>query len=160
MKLSPSITVGAAALAVALLAGVADSGAADPLVERLGEGKKKFEAICSRCHGIDKPLSRDMSPPQWDVLLLDMAEKGAQVSPDDKVAIIDYLGARAVFAVKCTVCHTKEKVFDRERTLAEWQATVRNMAEKKPEFFTGEEAEIITAYLTLILGAPPASQGR
>jgi mono/diheme cytochrome c family protein len=160
MKLSPSITVGAAVLAVALLAGVADSGTADTLVVRLGEGQKKFESICSRCHGIDKPLSMDMTPAQWDVLLLDMAEKGAQISPDDKVAIIDYLGARAVFAVRCTVCHTKEKVFEREKTLAEWQATVRNMVEKKPEFFSREEAEIITAYLSLILALPPASQGR
>jgi mono/diheme cytochrome c family protein len=160
MKFSLSITFGAAALAAVLLAGIAESRAADPRVERLEEGRKKFEATCSECHGLDRPLSRDMTPAEWDILLLDMAEKGARFGPDDKATILEYLGARAVFAVKCTVCHEKEKVFNREKTLAEWQATVGKMAEKKPEFFSREEAEIITAYLTLVLGSPPAHQGR
>ena len=143
------------AVTVTLLAGGLPARAEGPGVERLTEGKEKFEAVCSKCHKLDGPLSKDMSRAEWDTLLLVMAGKGAQFTPEEQGAIVDYLVARSVFASRCVVCHTKERMFDSQKALADWKATVEKMAAMKPELFSPGEVDFITDYLNLTLGAGP-----
>ena len=83
-----------------------------------------------------------------------------QISPEDTVLIVDYLSTKSLFAAKCTVCHTKEKVFDSQQTLSEWQATVKKMAEKQPDLFTPGDAKALSAYLVLVLGSPAGAGGK
>ena len=40
-----------------------------------------------------------------------------------------------------------------KRTRQAWEATVKRMAEKSPPAFSAEEISLITAYLTLVVGA-------
>jgi competence protein ComEA len=156
MKIASCFAVAAAA---ALLA-VADFAVAeDSLVNRLERGQKTFESACSSCHEIDKPLSKDMDRIQWEATLIQMTGRGAEISSEDKALIIDYLTARFTFSGKCTVCHTREQVYDREKTLAEWEKTVAGMAKKQPGLISEAEARVIIAYLTLVLGRAPSFSG-
>ena len=118
----------------------------------LSEGKALFEERCSRCHEIDRPLARDMERSEWENLLIEMASRGADMQDGEKELILDYLSARHVFTIKCTVCHTRERIFDRERAYKEWVSTVQAMAEKNPDLMTEQEAAAIVSYLTLMLG--------
>lgn len=127
--------------------------AEDPMVERMRRGRAALESACTECHSIEKPLEKEMDRAQWDSLLIKMTTKGAAVSMEDKGLIIDYLSARYAFSSRCTVCHTKEKVYDREQTLAQWEKTVREMAEKQPGLMSEEESRAIAAYLIATLGA-------
>jgi mono/diheme cytochrome c family protein len=143
------------AVTVTLLAGVMPARAEGPGVDRLAEGKEKFETVCSKCHKLDGPLSKDMSRAEWDKTLLEMAGKGAEFSSEEQGAMIDYLVARSVFASRCVVCHTKERIFDSQKALAEWKATIEKMAAMKPELFSPGEVDFIADYLNLTLGAGP-----
>lgn len=149
MKMIARTLLAAAALAAAASA---EGQTEEDLVGRLAEGKARLEKVCGRCHTVDTPLSRDMDRAGWDALMIDMAERGAQLGPGDKDVIINYLVARYVFSSKCTVCHAKERVYDRERAFAEWKSTVESMAARSPELMTPHEAALIVAYLTLVLG--------
>ena len=120
----------------------------------------KLESACTACHTLDRPLSKDMDRAQWDALLISMMNKGASLSDEDKHLIIDFLTARRIFNARCTVCHERQQVFDREKVLTEWQVTVRKMGEKQPDLLTEDEIEAISAYLTLVLGTPPSWMGK
>lgn len=146
----------AASLAVAAVPSAAETG--EQLLERLAEGRAKLEAVCGRCHSVDTPLAREMDRAGWDALLIDMAERGAKLGPGDKDAIIGFLVARYVFSKKCTVCHTRERIYDREQAFSEWKATVEEMAVRAPDLISPDEAEMIVAYLTLVLGPPRAGE--
>jgi mono/diheme cytochrome c family protein len=127
--------------------------AEDPMVERMRKGRAALESSCSKCHSIETPLAKDVSRAEWDALLIRMTAKGAVVSMEEKGLIIDYLAARHIFSSKCTVCHTKEKVYDREQTLAQWEKTVTDMAARQPGSVSAEEARAIIAYLAATLGS-------
>ena len=143
------------AVTAALLAGALPAGAEGPGVERLAEGKEKFEAVCSKGHKREGPLAKDRSRAEWDKTLLEMAGRGAEFSSEEQGAMIDYLVARSVFASRCVVCHTRERILDNEKALADWKGTVEKMAEMKPELFSAGEVDFIVDYLTLTLGAGP-----
>lgn len=149
MKMLIRIVVAAAGTALFTLAG---ARAEDPAVERMRMGRAALERSCVECHTIEKPLSKDLSRAEWDTLLIKMVSRGAALSMEEKGLIIDYLSARHIFSSKCTVCHTKEKVYDREQTLAQWEKTVQEMVKKQAGLVTEEEARAIIAYLAATLG--------
>ena len=144
-------TAFAAAALFLLLAGPALSAGGEQVLAT-AEGKALFEKRCSRCHEIERPLARDMSRAEWEKLLIDMASRGAEMDEEEKNLILDYLTARFVFTSKCTVCHTKERILDRERAHSDWVATVEAMSAKSPDLLTESEADAIISYLNLVLG--------
>lgn len=146
-KLSLFVIAGAGALLL-----TAAARAEEPMVERMRRGKAALESSCTECHSIETPLSMETDRAGWDALLIQMTARGAAVSMEDKGLIIDYLSARHTFSSKCTVCHTKERVFDKEQTLAQWGKTVRKMAGKQRGLLSEEEARAIAAYLAVTLG--------
>jgi cytochrome c2 len=127
--------------------------AEDPMVERMRKGRAALESSCGECHSVEKPLAKDVSRAEWDALLIKMTARGAAVGMEEKSLIIDYLGARHTFSSKCTVCHTREKVYDREQTLSQWEKTVKDMATRQPGLVSEEEARAIIAYLIATLGS-------
>ena len=55
-----------------------------------------FEANCAQCHELRSPNNRSMTPAQWEATVQRMiAEKGAEIRPDDARKIIDYLKSAA-----------------------------------------------------------------
>lgn len=147
-------TAFAGAALIVLLRGFSVSHASGEPALATIEGKTLFEERCSRCHEIERPLARDMSRADWEKLLLEMASRGAEMTAEEKRLILDYLGARFIFTSKCTVCHTKERIFDRERAYSQWVGTVETMAAKSPDLLSEAEAAAIVSYLNLVLGLP------
>ena len=145
--------------ALAVVAGASPAQAEDALVSRLEKGKAILETVCTECHGLDEPLSKDISRAEWDSLLIGMTEKGARLTGEDKVLIVDFLSARLTFNTKCTVCHERQNVLDRVKVLAEWRATVKEMGSRKPGLLNEEEVQAISAYLSIVLGSRPAWMG-
>ena len=55
-----------------------------------------FEANCGQCHELRSPNNRSMTPAQWEATVQRMiAEKGAEILPEDARKIIDYLKSAA-----------------------------------------------------------------
>ena len=55
-----------------------------------------FEANCGQCHELRSPNNRSMTPAQWEATVQRMiAEKGAEIRPDDARKIADYLKSAA-----------------------------------------------------------------
>lgn len=153
-----SLLLFAAACSAAMFSYARPLMAEDDLVGHVAEGKKTFETVCGRCHGIDKPQALDMERPEWAGIVEKMEKRGAKMTDGERELILDYLGIRNVFLTKCTVCHTKERILDRQQAFEQWKGTVEKMAAKKPALMTEGEVRSIIAYLTVILGVPPESR--
>jgi mono/diheme cytochrome c family protein len=156
-------TVVSVVSAVALLAAAfaflpAPAAAQDTLVPHLAQGRLTFVKVCGTCHGIDKPEKKDMDRPAWDALITDMQAKGAQMTPEERELILDYLGIRNVFLSKCTGCHTTERILDLNQPFSGWEKTVVKMKGMGSDLMTEGEARSIIAYLTAVRGAEPAAK--
>ena len=61
----------------------------DPLPE--GEGKKQLVKLCTDCHGVDQIIAKKRTKEQWDDVMSDMVQKGAQGKDEEIDAIVAYL---------------------------------------------------------------------
>jgi mono/diheme cytochrome c family protein len=136
----------------------APAAAQDTLVPHIAQGRLTFVKVCGTCHGIDKPEKKDMDRPAWDALITNMQAKGAQMTPEERELILDYLGIRNIFLAKCTSCHTTERILDTTQPFAGWEKTVVKMMGIGPNLMTEEEARSITAYLAAVRGVEPAAK--
>lgn len=139
-------------LAAAAAVGVAADTASDPLAA-LRAGRKDFEASCSRCHSLDRVLAKKLDRAGWEQLVGAMTARGAALEPAQRSLILDYLVVKSAFETKCSSCHAVSNALAAKRTRQAWEATVKRMAEKSPPAFSAEEISLITAYLTLVVGA-------
>jgi aldose sugar dehydrogenase len=56
-----------------------------------GPGKSTVQAVCSQCHGLDAVTSSGRSRNEWQTIVREMVEQGAQIPPDQIAVIVDYL---------------------------------------------------------------------
>jgi hypothetical protein len=87
-----------------------------------------------------------------------MQAKGAQVTPEERELILDYLGIRNIFLAKCTGCHTTERILDRSQAFSGWEKTVEKMMAMGSDLMTEGEARSIMAYLAAVRGVEPAAK--
>jgi cytochrome c5 len=55
------------------------------------DGKALLESRCTACHALDRVIAARKSAADWTITVNRMVAKGAQVTPDEAQAIIDYL---------------------------------------------------------------------
>ena len=68
--------------------------APEPADSALKPAKAVFEAKCSVCHGIDKPLGKNKTPEEWSKTVSRMQKKAPdKISDADVNAIVAYLNA-------------------------------------------------------------------
>jgi mono/diheme cytochrome c family protein len=83
--------------AVALLLIACASGPAvapEPADPALKTAKAVFEAKCSLCHGIDRPLGKNKTPGEWNETVTRMQKKAPdKITDADVKAIVAYLNA-------------------------------------------------------------------
>jgi mono/diheme cytochrome c family protein len=58
-----------------------------------GEGKVLADKACLQCHGADLPRQQRLTEKQWTAEVEKMMRWGAELSADDKNALIGYLSA-------------------------------------------------------------------
>jgi len=82
---------------VALFLAACASGPAvapEPADPALKPAKAVFEAKCSLCHGIDRPLGKNKTPAEWSETVTRMQKKPPdRISDADVKAIVAYLNA-------------------------------------------------------------------
>lgn len=57
------------------------------------DGKALFEGRCASCHGLDRTTSKKKSADAWKSTVERMVAKGAELTPEEQAAVIDYLAA-------------------------------------------------------------------
>ena len=60
----------------------------------LKQAREIFEARCSMCHDIDRPLGKNKTPDEWKETVIRMQQKEPdKISDTDVKEILDYLNA-------------------------------------------------------------------
>lgn len=138
----------------------------------LEEDRELFEEKCSRCHTLDRifliPLegealghviSRMQSRSGTDWLsdkeveqILAYLENAPRTVPSK--ALSEDASPEQIFVVRCSACHTLERVFQKLEEGADgtefWSHTVSRMRGKSPQWLSESEADQILAYLQSI----------
>lgn len=150
-------TLFAACLVIAILGPVAPAGAQSPpqgAAETLGAAKGVFERTCSRCHGLDRPLGKTFDKAGWEALVDRMKRNGAAFTDGERAQIVSYLLTKNGFEAKCSACHGTDRPLGKNKSAADWLATVQRMSGKKPGHLTDGEVANIAAYLSLVRPLP------
>ena len=136
----------------------------------LDEDRKLFEDKCSRCHTLDRVLLSPLRGESLRHVVNRMQSRSGTdwLSDQDVERVLTYLdtapreatrpdplGGDAspaeIFDVRCSVCHTLERIFQKLGDDAEgptaWSHTVSRMREKAPQWMTETEAGQILEYL-------------
>jgi len=111
------------------------------------EGKAAIEENCMECHTLEEPMRKITDRAGWEEILTKMASKGAIMSKQKRLQILEYLVAKSTFQTKCSVCHALERPLEKNKKFQAWVETVRRMAAKKPEHLTEEEIQAVSGYL-------------
>jgi competence protein ComEA len=76
-------------ITLVLLAMLTQDKAPDPLPE--GDGKKLVVKICTDCHGPEQIVAKRRTKEEWDDVISDMIQKGAEGKGDEFDAVVAYL---------------------------------------------------------------------
>lgn len=72
-----------------LFAMLVQDKAPDPLPE--GDGKALVVKICTDCHGAEQIVTKKRTKAEWDDVISDMVQKGAEAKDAEFDAIVAYL---------------------------------------------------------------------
>jgi mono/diheme cytochrome c family protein len=148
MRRNAAVVFAAVCVLGSALAATAQQATPDPAVA-IKSGKEVFEKSCKLCHGLDRPLSKVKTAPQWDETVARMVKNGAPVNDGQKGQIVAFLAAKSTFDTKCSACHGTDRPLGKSKSPADWLATVKRMAEKKPGHLSDAEIADVAAYLAL-----------
>ena len=132
-----------------------------------GEGKALVSGTCTGCHSLDMVLMQSKNHGEWEETLQVMISRGAQISPDQQAAIVNYLAehygansraasdspqsAKDLFASKCFQCHTDAMWKNVRRDRKEWTGIIYRMV-GRGALFTEEEINTMAEYLAQTRG--------
>jgi mono/diheme cytochrome c family protein len=83
-------------------------------------------------------------------LFLAACASGPTVAPEPADPALK--SAKAVFELKCSICHGIDRPLGKNKTPAEWSSTVKRMQEKAPEKMSDADVKAIVAYLNAVQG--------
>lgn len=109
------------------------------------------QAKCVQCHGVDQVNNSRRDAFAWETAVDHMIANGAQVSPEERSAVIEYLATRDAVASygsslvqqKCMGCHTTARVNAAALDWAGWEAAVDHMLANGAEIDGAERAIVI-----------------
>jgi mono/diheme cytochrome c family protein len=127
------------------------------------DGNALIDERCTVCHTrdrIDAKMAAGADLDAWTTTVDRMIGKGAQLSDDERQAVLDYLtgagdtGAAldgdALVSERCTVCHTRDRIDAKVASgadLAAWTTTVDRMIGKGAQL-SADERQAVLDYLT------------
>jgi mono/diheme cytochrome c family protein len=132
-----------------------------------GPGKDVFAGVCSGCHALDLATSQKKPRAGWQATVDSMVAKGAPVSKEQVVVIVNYLAAsfgpdmsavpsaenlmpdgpgKQIILRECTACHLPDHFTKYRHTDEEWQAIVIRMG-TRVRSATKEELDTVQKYL-------------
>lgn len=84
---------GTAAMLVLAMAGCSPGAASAP-VDQSNPGGQLVATKCVLCHSIDRVEEATYDKAGWSAVVTRMEANGLVITPDEKTAIVDYLGTR------------------------------------------------------------------
>jgi len=146
-------------------------------VAALEEDRSFFEEKCSRCHSLQRIFLEPLTDESRRHVVARMqARSGTDwLSDEDVERVLSYLAvatpeisppealsadanAREIFEVRCTGCHTLERIFtrsiDSQGGRLAWEHVVGRMRGKAPQWMTDIEAQRILEYLQDTMSVP------
>lgn len=132
-------------------------------------GKKLVLKLCSGCHSTDRIAEQTLGRDQWEEALKEMRHSGAEVTGQQRQALLAYLGtylapkpkgkidvlprAEGVDLVRaiCSACHSIELVKAQRLDREEWDEVLDDMVENGAPV-TKELRPIMLNYLSTHLG--------
>ena len=143
----------------------------------LEEDRSFFEEKCSRCHSLDRIFLEPLTDESRGHVVARMqARSGTDwLSDEDVERVLNYLtvaapeirppeplsadaSASEIFEVRCTGCHTLERIFtrsvDSQNGRLAWDHVVGRMRAKAPQWMTDTEAQRILEYLQDTISVP------
>ncbi len=120
-----------------------------------------FETKCSRCHELERPLSKQKTIDEWTETTLRMRSKiPVWINEEERKSIVYYLVKirgieepeeipedQALFENKCSLCHSIDRPLFALKSIEEWPGIIQRMHGKDPDWISPGEAEIIQNYL-------------
>jgi len=107
------------------------------------DGNALINERCTVCHTRDRIDQAQKTPEQWAATVDRMIGYGARLSPEERQAVLDYLTSQgaappaedmsaaldgnALINERCTVCHTRDRIDQAQKTPEQWAATVDRM---------------------------------
>jgi cytochrome c1 len=126
----PAVVAAAAVLAVAAFGASAQDTTPD-------KGEQLQNAVCLSCHDLRPIQTAALDKAGWTMVLDSMIEKGAEVKPADKPALVDFLTrnhgplpegpGKDILLNTCTVCHDLGRVRIHTVSREEWEETLSTM---------------------------------
>jgi mono/diheme cytochrome c family protein len=83
-----------------------------------------------------------------------MHDNGAEVSAEERAQVVAFLLTKNTFEAKCSACHGTDRPLGKNKSAADWSATVQRMSGKKPGHLTEAEVADIGAYLSITRPLP------
>ncbi len=131
-----------------------------------GEGSALVSGVCSGCHSVDMVLAQSKSRREWESTVQDMVSRGAQISSEERGAIVSYLAehygensrpaslsqsAKDLFNSKCFQCHADTMWKNLRRDRKEWTGILYRMV-GRGALWTEEEINTMAEYLATTRG--------
>jgi cytochrome c5 len=138
---------------VAMSAAVWTASAQDAPPDR---GEQIMNAGCLGCHDLRPIETTALDKDGWTQVVSSMIEKGAEVKPDDRPVLVDYLvrehgplpegPGKAIVLNICTMCHTLKRIKQHGATAEEWQETLVAMLNEGAPL-SEQDLPVVLAYL-------------
>lgn len=124
--------------------------------------KDLFQLRCVQCHDLQTTKKLNLSPKQWERLVLRERSKAITwISLDEAKDISDYLAktypkkksnnkeeqSRSMVEEKCLRCHIHSVVFKPLKSIDQWIIINKRMQEKSPTLINNQEVLKISEYL-------------
>ena len=136
------------------------------------DGEALVQERCTKCHSLDRVVRARKSVAEWTSTVQRMVGKGADLTPDEQAAVIEYLAetypadtllpqtdtpvppapteepadalnAEALVGERCTACHTLDWVAQAQKSEAAWANTVQRMVGNGASLTPEEQAAVI-----------------
>jgi cytochrome c5 len=149
------------------------AGAQDPPALPDGEGKALVALVCTQCHGIKPLFVYNGDDQKWEILVHEMVAFGAQVTPQERDAVMKYLKAtfstgraaaernagqlpsgkgQGVLQASCGGCHGLPVITRKRAVRAGWDEILRRHMIEERVKLSPEDAEALLAYLAAAFG--------
>jgi mono/diheme cytochrome c family protein len=138
-------------LSLFLTCGTAAGGTA---VEAIAQGQTLLEKVCVVCHDDERIRLKKADRAGWQAVVRLMKANGATIDDQQGELVVAFLAARSIFEAKCSACHEFDRPLEKNKTAADWRATVERMGAKRPGHLNEAEIGQIADYLTVVRPFP------
>jgi len=138
-----------------------------------GKGKELVAQVCSQCHGLQPLFFHRGDHRKWEMVVHEMVAFGAQVTPQERDEILDYLkttfaaeppestritsqlpegNGREILQSSCVSCHGTAVITRKRADRAEWERILRRHTAEARVTIPAAQVDVLVNYLSTNFG--------